>query len=117
MSFEEVIIFGPTGNVGSVAALTAAQLGAKVVLAMRDTQKAIPDLNADEEISGSFERVQADLTQPETVISAVNKTQAKSAFIYLNFGMPDGMKATIQALKSSGIEFVVFFEQLHSGQR
>jgi uncharacterized protein YbjT (DUF2867 family) len=108
MASRKVIVFGPTGAVGSAAARTAGELGAKVVLAMRDTGKAIPGLDPEEEKQGSYERVHADLTQPDTVRDAVNTTGAKYAFIYLAFGMPDGMKSTITALKSAGIELVVF---------
>ena len=108
MTSNKVIIFGPTGNIGSFAARTAQEHGAKVFLAMRDPQKSIPGLSAEQEKAGGFERVQADLTQPDTVASAVSQTGAKSAFIYLAFGSSDHMRSTIQALKSSGIEFVVF---------
>ena len=38
----KVIVFGPTGNIGSVAAVTAQEKGAKVYLAMRDPKKTIP---------------------------------------------------------------------------
>jgi uncharacterized protein YbjT (DUF2867 family) len=103
-----VIIFGPTGNVASIAARTAHQHGAIVILAMRDPQKTIPGLNAEDEKSGNYERVQADLTKPDTVAAAVQKTNAKHAFIYLAHGSPDHMRGTIEALKSSGIDFVVF---------
>ena len=108
MTSRKVIVFGPTGAVGSAAARTAAELGAKVVLSMRDTNKAIPGLDADEEKQRGFERVQADLTKPDTVREAVKSTGAKYAFIYLAFGMPDNMKSTIEALKAAGIEMVVF---------
>lgn len=108
MTSRKVIVFGPTGAVGSSAARTAAELGAHVVLAMRDTNKSIPGLSADAEQQGKFERVQADLTKPDTVSEAVTKTGAKYAFFYLAFGMPSGMKATVEALKSAGIESVVF---------
>jgi len=108
MPSRKVIVFGPTGAVGSAAARTAGELGAKVVLAMRDTGKSIPGLDAEEEKKGSFERIYADLTKPDTVSDAVNKTGAKHAFIYLAHGMPDNMKSTIEALKSAGIDLVVF---------
>ena len=108
MASRKVIVFGPTGAVGSAAARTAAELGAKVVLAMRDTSKSIPELSAEEEKDGSFERVQADLTKPDTVLDAVTTTGAKHAFIYVTFGAPDHMKATIEALNFAGIELVVF---------
>lgn len=107
MAAPRVIVFGPTGGVGSSVALTANGLGAHVALAMRDTAKAIPGLTADAEKQGRYERVQADLQQPQTVHDAVTKTQAKHAFLYIAFRTPDHMKATIQALKSAGIELVV----------
>ena len=108
MASRKVIVFGPTGAVGSAAARTAEELGAKVVLAMRDTKKPIPGLDAEKEKQGGFERVHADLTKPETVRDAVNTTGAKHAFIYLAHGTPDNMKSTIEALKSAGIDLVVF---------
>ena len=108
MGSENVIVFGPTGAVASSAARTAGELGAKVVLAMRDTQKSIAGLSAEDEKSGNFSRVQADLTKPDTVRNAVSSTNAKRAFIYLAHGSPDHMKETIAALKSAGIELVVF---------
>ena len=108
MAPRKVIIFGPTGAVGSSAARTAADLGAHVVLAMRDTSKPIPKLSETQEKAGNFSRVRADLTDPESVSNAVSSTGAKYAFIYLAHGAPDNMKATIQALKDAGIEMVAF---------
>ena len=108
MASRTVIVFGPTGGVGSAVARTAGELGAKVILAMRDTKKPIPGLDIEKEKQSSFERVQADLTKPDTVRDAVKTSGAKHAFIYLAHGMPDGMKSTIEALKSAGIELVVF---------
>ena len=103
-----VIVFGPTGSVASVVARTAADKGAKVVLAMRDPSKSIPGLSKEDEQKGGFTRVQADLTKPDTVSEAVKSAGAKRAFIYLAFGGNDHMKSTLEALKSAGIEFVVF---------
>lgn len=103
-----MIIFGPTGQIGSVAVKTALDQGAKVWLAMRDTNKDIPGLERNTNTSGSFEKVQADLQDPETVKRAVETSGAKRAFIYYAHGCPDGMRATIEALKSGGIDFVVF---------
>jgi uncharacterized protein YbjT (DUF2867 family) len=108
MPSRKVIVFGPTGAVGSAAARTAHELGANVVLAMRDTNKPIPGLDAEAVQQGNFEKVQADLTKPDTVRDAVSKTGAKYAFIYLAHGSPDHMKATIEALKVAGIDLVVF---------
>lgn len=110
-----VIVFGPTGNIGSIAATTAQKNGAKVWLAMRDTQKTIPGLTAEQEKAGGFHRIQADLTKPDTVAAAVQTSGAKHAFIYLAHGSQDHMKATIEALKSSGITFVVFLSSFTVG--
>lgn len=103
-----VIIFGPTGNIGSVAARTAAERGAEVVLAMRDVNKAIPGLSKADEDAGSYKRVHADLTDASSVEEAVKTSGAKRAFAYLAFGTPDHMKSTFQAMKAGGIESVVF---------
>lgn len=104
----QVIVFGPTGAVGSAAAIFAQQHGAKVALAMRDTSKSIPGLSADAEKAGGFTRVQADLTKPDTVAAAVKTSGAKRAFFYLAMGSPDHMQSTIKAMKDAGIELVVF---------
>ncbi|VUC26643.1 unnamed protein product [Clonostachys rosea] len=103
-----VLVFGPTGKVGSYAARTAAEHGAKVWLAMRDTTKTITGLTEDAEKAGGYKRVQADLQKPETVSEAVKVSGAKRAFIYLVHGAPDHLKGTIEAMKAAGIEFVVF---------
>jgi len=105
---DRVIVFGPTGNVASIAASTARELGAKVYLAMRDPQKQIPGLSEQEERDGGYERLQADLTVPETVAAAAKESGAKRAFIYVAHGSKDHMRSTAQALKDGGIDFVVF---------
>jgi len=70
-----VIVFGPTGHVGSAVALSAHTFGAsKVVLAMRDTTKAIPGLTPDVESSRSFQRVHTDLADPASITAAVSST-------------------------------------------
>lgn len=102
-----VIVFGPTGNIGSAAARTAHQHGAKVWLAMRDPSKAIPGLTAEAEKAGNYSRVQADLSKPDTVAAAVKTAGATRAFIYVAQGTPDFMKGTAEALKAAGVEFVV----------
>ncbi|PKX90149.1 NmrA-like family protein [Aspergillus novofumigatus IBT 16806] len=112
MSQPTVIVFGPTGGVGSATALTAHKHNAKVILAMRDTTKSIPGLTSEQESTGNFERVQADLTSPESIHAAVTKTGAKHAFIYLTFGTADAMRASIEALKGAGIETVVFLSSI-----
>lgn len=108
MASVSTIVFGSTGRVGSIAARTAQQEGAKVFLAMRDVNKSIPGLTLEQEQQAGFERVHADLTKPDTVHDAIQKTQSKRAFLYLIFGAPDHMRSTIVALKEAGIEFVVF---------
>lgn len=110
-----VIVFGPTGNIGSITALTASEQGATVILAMRDTKKPIPGLSASKEASGNFKRVQADLTDPTSVATAVTSTGAKRAYLYLAHGSPDHMRSTLEALKSAGIEFVVFLSSFTIG--
>ncbi|EHA56479.1 hypothetical protein MGG_16099 [Pyricularia oryzae 70-15] len=104
------IVFGPTGKIGSVAAETAHKLGAQVILAMRDTSKPIPGLDA----AGDLERVQADLTDAASVRAALDKTGAKHAFIYLTHGGEPGMRSTVEALKAGGVEFVVFVSSFYS---
>lgn len=103
-----VIVFGPTGNVGTVAAITAHEQAAQVHLAMRDLKKTISGLSPEDEKAGKYNRVQADLLDPASVTTAVEKTGAKRAFIYCMFQDRTGMRETISALKSAGIEFVVF---------
>ena len=103
-----VIVFGPTGNVGSIAARVAQQHGAKVFLAMRNLEKSIPGLSASEEAKGGFERVEADLLQPKSVLAAVKQTKATTAFMYLAWAATDHMRATLQASKEGGITFIVF---------
>jgi uncharacterized protein YbjT (DUF2867 family) len=112
MSTPTVIVFGPTGGVGSAAALSAHERNAKVILAMRDTTKSIPNLTSEQETSGNFERVQADLTSPESIHNAVTKTGAKHAFIYVAFGTTDALRASIEALKGAGIETVVLLSSI-----
>ncbi|KAH8646138.1 hypothetical protein BX600DRAFT_477189 [Xylariales sp. PMI_506] len=106
MASNATIVFGATGHVASVVARTAQAQGAKVFLATRDLEKAIPGISTENEQSGGFERVYADVTKPETVTAAVQKTGAKRAFIYLLFRQD--MKPSVEALKAAGVEFVVF---------
>lgn len=103
-----VIVFGPTGNVASVAAQTAQEQGAKVILAMRRPEKSIPGLDANIEEAGGYTRLQADLHDPLGVENTVRSSGAKRAFIYMAHGSKDNMKATLEALKNGGIEYVVF---------
>lgn len=99
---NQVLVFGPTGQVGRHVALTAHRAGARVALAMRDPSKSIPGLSND------FARVQADLTDPASLMTAVTTTNSTHAFIYLPFNTPDFMRAAAEALHSAGISFVVF---------
>lgn len=108
MSNPSVIIFGATGSIGSAAARVANEQGAKVFLALRDINKPIPGLSPDQEREAGFERIQADLTDADSVKAAVTQSGAKHALIYLMFGVSDGMRSVIEALKSAGIELVVF---------
>ena len=109
MSGNTAIVFGPTGRVGSACAHAARERGATVILAMRNPQKAVPGQHQGTTEGVAFEKiVQADLTQPDTVRAALAGTGATRAFIYMVFGTPDNMRSTLTALKSAGIEFVVF---------
>lgn len=105
---SKVIVFGPTGSVASIAAITAQEHGSNVVLAMRDPTKSIPGLTQAQEKAGGFQRVKADLTDPESVAAAVKSTGATRAFIYRVHGKTDQMKSALEAMKSAGIEFVLF---------
>lgn len=110
--YDNVIVFGPTGAVGGSAALEASKRGAKVWLAMRDTSKTIEEIPTKVEKSGKFERVQADLVDPDSVAAAVKKSGAKAAYIYLIFASPDHMRGSLQAMKDTGIEYVVFLSSV-----
>ena len=108
-----VIIFGPTGHVGSVVAQTAHAYGAsKVVLAMRDPSKPIPGLTPAAEAARAFQRVHADYSDLASVAAAVTTTGATRAFIYIQHGAPDHMRGVIDALHTNGIQFVVFLSSL-----
>jgi uncharacterized protein YbjT (DUF2867 family) len=104
-SSQNVLVFGPTGGVGRAAALFARQRGATVWLAMRDPSKPISQLDASDP---GYQRVRADLTDPSSLAHAVEKSSAKTAFVYCMFGVPDFMAASFAALKAAGITFVVF---------
>ncbi|TVY43258.1 Nitrogen metabolite regulation-like protein [Lachnellula subtilissima] len=108
MPSTKTLIFGATGAVGSAAARTAHGHGAEVILASRGISKPIPRLTSAQEQAGGFKRVQADLLDPDSVRAAVTKSGAKHAFIYAALQSTDYMRATIEALKSAGIEFIVF---------
>ncbi|KAL4880895.1 hypothetical protein BJY04DRAFT_190328 [Aspergillus karnatakaensis] len=109
MSPRKIVVFGPTGGVGSAVIPVVHSYGHKVFLAMRDPSKLIPGLSvAEEQSSDRYERIQADLNKPDTVRAAVSKTGATHAFLYAALGTtPDHMRGTAEALKAAGIEFVV----------
>ena len=108
MSPKTVLVFGPTGGVGGVAALTAAKRGAKVWLAMRDTSKPTTTFSSSEEAALGLHRVQADLSDPSSLKAAVQKSGATHAFIYLIFEAQDAMRGALTALKEGGIKYIVF---------
>ena len=99
---RKVIVFGATGATGSFTALQAHQEGAQVSLAVRDPSKPIPALDGI-----PVQKVQADLTKPESLTEAVRQTGATAAYLYAIFGLDDHMRASLVALKEAGIEFIV----------
>lgn len=107
IKYEKVIVFGATGDVGSIAALEASKRGAQVWLAMRDTEKRMAGISKEEEQQGSFHRIKADLTDPASVKAAIEESGAKAAYFYI-VQSKDGLKGTIQAMKDAGIEYIVF---------
>lgn len=108
-----VIVFGPTGHVGSAVAQTAHAYGAsKVVLAMRDPSKTIAGLTPAIEAARAFQRVRADFTDLASVAAAVTSTGATRAFIYIQHNSSDHMRGVIDTLHASGIQFVVFLSSL-----
>lgn len=70
----------------------------KVALAMRGPKKLLPYLSSEQEREGGCGRIEADLTKPDIVHTAVTRTGVKCAFINVAFGTPDHMNATIMAL-------------------
>ncbi|GAQ42492.1 hypothetical protein AtubIFM56815_004853 [Aspergillus tubingensis] len=103
LKYNNIIIFGATGEVGSAAALQAHHEGATVSLATRNLSKAIPQL-----AHIPFKRYEADLTRPSTLAAAVCDAGAKAAFIYGVFDDQDFMRGALRTLKAAGVEFVVF---------
>lgn len=101
--YENVIVFGPTGGVGSAVALEATKRGAKVWLAMRDPKKTI-----NKELDENQNRIQADLEDPASISKAIQTSGATAAFFYLAHHSQDGMRSTIQAMKDAGVKYVIF---------
>lgn len=102
-SQQNILVFGPTGGVGRAAALEAHVRGAHVWLAMRNPSKDIPGIQQG---ASGFTRIQADLSKPETLKQAVEKSGAKTAFVYTMFGAQDSMRSSFDALKAGGITYV-----------
>ncbi|KAI9146781.1 Nitrogen metabolite regulation-like protein bik4 [Paramyrothecium foliicola] len=103
-----VLVFGATGTVGVATVLAAQENGANVYLAVRNLNRPLPNMSLEEERKQGFVRVKADLLKPDTLEAAAKKTKATRAFIYLAPGSSDHMKASLEALKLGGVEFVVF---------
>ncbi|KAF5680023.1 hypothetical protein FHETE_565 [Fusarium heterosporum] len=107
MSSTKAIVFGATGAVGRAAALEAQARGAKVTLAMRNTKKPIPGLTSEIEQKLGFTRVQADLSDPQSVERAVSESGATVAFSYILFDAEDGLLETYKAMRRAGITHVI----------
>ncbi|EOA87223.1 hypothetical protein ACJQWK_10265 [Exserohilum turcicum] len=101
-----VLVFGPGGSVGNAAAIEAHKRGAKVYLAMRDTSKEANGIQEGGKEDG-YVRVQADLSQPDTIKHAVEISKAEAAFVYTVHGMQDHMRSAFEALKAAGISYIV----------
>lgn len=106
-SSKSVLIFGAAGGVGRAAALATSRNGAKVWLAMRDTNKPIPGLTPALEEEAGFTRVQADLASPLSLTAVVAKSGATSAFVYTLHFSEDYMQSAFKALKDAGITYIV----------
>ncbi|KAF2183315.1 NAD(P)-binding protein [Zopfia rhizophila CBS 207.26] len=104
---KNVLVFGPTGGVGRAAAIEAGRRGARVWLAVRDTKKTIRGLGKDTEENPGFVRVQADLSQPNSLKHAVEQSGATTTFVYTMHESEDHMRASFEALKEAGITYVV----------
>lgn len=104
---QTILVFGPTGAVGCAAAIEAHRRGAHVWLAMRDTKKPIKGMSETHLRSERYQRVQADLSKPDTVKRAVQQSGATSAFVYTIFDSADNMRSTFDALRDAGVKYVV----------
>ncbi|GAB7358534.1 hypothetical protein MBLNU230_g2597t1 [Neophaeotheca triangularis] len=101
-----IIVFGPTGAIGSIATLTAlTHSSSPVWLAMRDPSKPIPHLPAPHPES---QKLHADLLDPSSVRAAIEKSNARRAFVYLAHGSADHMLQTFTAMRDAGVHFVAF---------
>nr|GAT46436.1 predicted protein [Mycena chlorophos] len=106
--YDNVLVFGPTGDVGGLVALEAHNRGAKVWLAMRDITKPIPAIPTDVEKTGNFVRVQADLSDAASVARAVAESGVKAVYMYIVHGGADFGRAALQVMRDNGVEYVVF---------
>ncbi|KAJ3176569.1 hypothetical protein HK101_010398 [Irineochytrium annulatum] len=95
-----VLVFGATGSVGSLAAAAASSRGAHVTLAVRDPSKPV-----DASIA-HFPKVQADLLDPASAEKAAKESGAKAAFLYAVMG--SDLRETLGALVRGGVTHVVF---------
>lgn len=104
----------PIPGLISSAPSTPGRLGAPgATPLLRELPGRLPGFSSAEQPPvGSFERVKADLAQPESVRAAVQSTGATHAFLYLAHGTPDHMRATVEALKAAGVSFVVFLSSV-----
>lgn len=105
--YDNVIVFGPTGAVGSAVACEAARRGANVWLAMRDTTKVVPGLDTSAAQADATNRIRADLADPASVRNAIRASGAKAAYFY-QVRAPGGMKSIVEVMKEAGLEYAVF---------
>lgn len=105
--FSSVLVFGATGEVGSIVALEAHALGAHVSIALRDTTKQNEWISPEQEHAAGLRRVSADLTDPKAVTRAVHETGSQAAFIYA-VRSQDMLRGAISALRDAGIQYIVF---------
>lgn len=112
MKYDNVIVFGPTGDVGGAVAQEASRRGAKVWLAMRRIDAPITAISSEEERGGGFQRVEADLSDPKSVQKAVEESKATAAFVY-RVHTGDGLESSFKAMQSAGIEYVVFLSSFN----
>jgi uncharacterized protein YbjT (DUF2867 family) len=74
---------------------------------MRDVEKPIPGITLELEETYGFRRIQADLSDPQSIEKAVSQSQATVAFTYIVASQQDGMRATFAAMKRAGISHLV----------
>lgn len=104
---SKVIVFGAAGAVASTAAIEAKKRGADVWLSVRQAELSVLNQNDELDEAKGYRRVVADLTDPSTVADAIKTSGATAAFLYTVFASKDGMKDVFEALKISGVTYVV----------